>query len=245
MIRLLLSCCAICIGTTALSKDKLTVAVATNFAETLAVLEPVFEARHDIDLVLVSGASGTLFAQISNGAPYDVFLSADQARPADVHAAGLGAAPETYVYGQLVLWGLADNVSAASLSDPSLRFVALASPSVAPYGLAAEQTIASLGLTDTLDGKLVMGQNIGQTFAMAGTGAADLAFIAKSAALASDAAKAGTYWTIPNEHYAPITQDATVITGRNEAAGADFLEFLTSPNAQNIIRSHGYEVPSE
>ncbi len=220
-------------------------AVATNFAETLSILEPIFEATHDTDLVIVSGASGTLFAQISNGAPYDVFLSADQARPKALFDAGLGTEPVTYVHGQLVLWGLADDVTAASLTDPSLRFVALASPAVAPYGLAAEQTLATLGLSEALDGKLVFGQNIGQTFAMAGTGAADLAFVAKSAVLANDAAQSGTYWPIPSDHHAPITQDATVVIGNNQDAGQTFLSFLTSPTAQDIMRNHGYEVPTE
>jgi molybdate transport system substrate-binding protein len=245
MIRLLMTCSALCAGTAALAAERVTVAVATNFYETLATLEPIFEANHDIDLVLVSGASGTLYAQISHGAPYDVFLSADQARPNDVYTAGLGSEPVTYVYGQLVLWGLADDVDASTLADPDLRFVALASPSVAPYGLAAEQTIASLGLTDALANKQVLGQNIGQTFAMASTGAADVAFIAKSAALASDAAKDGTYWVIPHDLYAPITQDATVIKGRNEQDAQTFLDFLASDAARDIIRDHGYEVPSK
>lgn len=245
MIRLLLLCCAICFGTTAMSKDRLTIAVATNFADTLAALEPVFEASHDTDLILVSGASGTLFAQIKNGAPYDVFLSADQVRPAHLHDAGLAGKPVTYVHGQLVLWGRNADVSAASLTDPDLRFVAMASPPVAPYGLAAEQTLAALNLTATLDGKLVLGQNIGQAFAMAATGAADLAFIAKSAALTHTAAKAGTYWVVPTDLYAPITQDATVIINRNEISASAFLTFLKSPKAQNILRDHGYEVPAQ
>lgn len=245
MIRNFVSCVVICAAGMAQAKDRLTVAVATNFAETLATLEPMFEADHDTDLVLVSGATGTLYAQITNGAPYDVFLSADQARPNDVFAAGRGTEPRTYVFGQLVLWGLSDAVNETTLFDPDLRFVALASPAVAPYGVASQQVIDTLGLTEALGEKRVLGQNIGQTFAMASTGAADVAFIAKSAAYASDAAKEGTYWDVPTDHYEPITQDATVILGRNETAGLAFLDFLASDAARAVIVSHGYGVPAE
>ena len=225
----------------------LLVAVAANFLDAAEALEPGFEASTGHDVAFAAGSTGKLYAQILSGAPYDVFLSADAARPADLAAQGL-AEPDsvfTYATGRLALWS-ADAArigpdGAATLARGDFRTLAIANPELAPYGLAARETLAALGLWDAVAPKIVMGQNIGQTFALVATGNADLGFVALAAlrSPATDAAESG--WIVPETLHGPIRQDAALIRrGIGNPAAAAFLDYLQSDEARAVIAHFGY-----
>jgi molybdate transport system substrate-binding protein len=227
--------------------DEATLAVAANFAEVIEVLAEAFQAETDHTLTISTGSSGQLFAQIINGAPFDVFLSADQRTVAQLEAEG-GAAEGTrftYAIGKLTLWSADETLigddGAAFLQANAFRALAIANPDVAPYGLAARQTLEALGLWGMLEPKIVRGENIGQTHAMVSTGNAEAGFVALSYVLSPSNQQPGSRWDVPQEFYEPIRQDA-VVTARgagNEAAAA-FVEYLASAPAKAIIEDYGY-----
>lgn len=223
------------------------VAVAANFAEVVATLQPMFEARTGHRVVATTGSTGKLYAQIVAGAPFDVLLSADAATPERLEAEGHGVEGSrfTYALGKLTLWSadperIGDDGRAA-LVDPSLRFVAIANPDLAPYGAAAREAMQALGVWDDLQGRIAMGQNVGQTHSLVATGAAELGFVALAAVQSPRAAAAGSSWDVPPDLFAPILQDALLLQrgADNEAARA-FLAFLRSPEAAQVIEAFGY-----
>ena len=226
------------------AQSSATVAVATNFKPTLEQLVSDFEARTEFEIKIVSGSTGKLYAQIVQGAPYDVFLAADQARPERLVQDGQ-AAPQsrfTYAVGGLALWSPREvDASSNSLMEPDLNRLALANPDLAPYGLAAAQLLDRLDLTETLRSKFVFGESVGQTFAFVSTGNADMGFVSSAQVLALPEDSRGAYWLVPNQLHAPIAQDAVLLIGRetNPAAPA-FLAYLQSPPAQETIRLNGY-----
>lgn len=228
--------------------DEATVAVAANFAEVIEELETRFENATDHTLTVTTGSTGKLYAQIKNGAPFDVFLAADQARPERLEAEG-DAVPGsrfTYALGRLTLWsadpaGVADNLETLKTGD--FDNLAIANPDLAPYGLAAKQTLQHYGLWDALSGKAVMGQNIGQTFSMVATGNAPLGFVARSHVLSSRNAQPGSRWDVPTEAYDPIRQDAVVLKrAADNPAALAFARFLRSDKARAVIERFGYAV---
>lgn len=229
--------------------DEALVAVAANFAEVANELEKMFERATGHTLTVTTGSTGKLYAQIRNGAPFDVFLAADQARPHRLEADGdaVSGSRFTYAIGQIVLWSPdPDGVAADGLQ--TLRAgqfdnLAIANPDLAPYGLAAKQTLQHFDLNDAVSDRLVMGQNIGQTFAMVATGNAALGFVAKSYVLSRRNDQPGSRWDVPAEAYDPIRQDAVILKGAadNPAAKA-FAEFLRSDEARAIIEQFGYAV---
>ncbi|MHC0054434.1 molybdate ABC transporter substrate-binding protein [Actibacterium sp. D379-3] len=223
-------------------------AVAANFSETVATLEPLFEAAYPgTDLQIVTGSTGKLYAQIRAGAPFDLLLAADQARPALLEEEGAAVAGSrfTYALGRLTLWSPdpgrigADGV--AAMIAPETRFIAMANPELAPYGAAAAQALGALGLAGALQDKLVMGQNIGQTFSMVATGNADMGLVALSAALSPRNAKPGSRWDVPQVLYDPIRQDAVLLDADNAGAVA-FLAFLGTDAAHAVTARFGYGV---
>ena len=224
------------------------VAVAANFAEPMKAIAAVLHKTTGHTLKLSTGASGAFYTQIKNGAPFDVFLSADDERPALLERDGL-AQPGTrftYATGKLVLWsvkaGRVDDKGAV-LKATDLGKVAFANPKTAPYGAAAVQVMDKLGLKDALTPRLVQGESIGQTFNFVQTGNADVGFVALSQVLSGGRLKEGSMWVIPQTHYDPIRQDAVLLKrgAGNEAAQA-LLQLLRSPNIQDLIRSYGYEL---
>ena len=224
------------------------VAVAANFAEPMKAIAAVLQKTTGHTLKISTGASGAFYTQIKNGAPFDVFLSADNERPEMLEKDGL-AQPGTrftYATGQLVLWsvkaGRVDGLGAV-LKEPDLGKVAYANPKTAPYGAAAVQVLQRLGLTKTLAPKLVQGESIGQTFNFVKTGNADVGFVAMSQALDGGKLKEGSMWVVPPSHHDPIRQDAVLLKrgAGNEAAQA-LLKLLQSPNIKDLIRSYGYEI---
>lgn len=223
------------------------VAVAANFAEAAEALMPLFRQASGHDLHLTTGSTGKLYAQIGEGAPFDVMLSADAATPARLLAEGnaVDCTSYTYAIGKLTLWssdaGRIGKDGREALADPALRFVALANPDLAPYGVAAREALQALGLWDVLEPKIVMGQNIGQTHSMVATGAAELGFVALSAAVSPRTSKEGSRWDVPQDLYTPIRQDAVLLNhGAGNAAARAFLEFLRTPAAAAVIEGYGY-----
>ena len=229
--------------------DVVRVAVASNFKPTLAKIVVEFEAETEHSVLLSSASSGKLYAQIKQGAPFDLFLSADRNRPQMLIKEGFGksGASVTYAIGRLVLWSNSSRLSIVTqgqLTDPDVKRVSIANPAFAPYGQAAVEVINSLGLSDVLSGKLVRGENINQTFQFVATRNADIGFVAYSQMLIySQFTKEDEVgiWMIPERSYKPIRQDAVLLT--DAIAAADLLAFLKSSTARKIIRESGYKTP--
>lgn len=224
------------------------VAVAANFAEPIKAIAAVLEKTTGHTLKISVGATGSLYAQIKNGAPFDVFLSANTEAPAQLEKDGLAQPGSrfTYATGKLVLWS-ADSTRVDAkgevLTSGNFRKVAIASPKVAPYGAAAVQMIDRLGLSARLTPRLVQGESIGQTFNFVYTGNAELGFVALSQVLDGGKLKSGSMWLIPQNLYDPIRQDAVLLqrAASNPAAQA-LVQVLKSPNIKDLIRSYGYDI---
>ena len=231
---------------------ELHVAVAANFLGPLQQLAPVYERTSGHKLLPSAGASGQLYAQIRQGAPFDVFLSADHERPQQLEAEGLAVAGSrfTYATGRLALWspkaGALGSDGASFLKGGNYRFLAIANPKTAPYGLAAQQVLQKLQLWDSLNEqkKLVTGESIAQTQQFAATGNADAAFVAVSQILKPDGSIDGSNWLPPTDLYEPIDQDCVLLTRSTEQGAArDFLRWLKNDaQALKIIRAAGYTV---
>lgn len=229
--------------------DEALVAVATNFAEVMERLERDFERDSGHELTVVSGSTGKLYAQITNGAPFDVFLAADRERPRLLEEQGLAvdASRFTYAVGCLVLWSpIAGRVApdgAETLRHGDFRKLAMANPALAPYGAAARETLEKLGLYEQLRGRLVIGENIGQAFAMVATGNAELGFVALSYVMSARNEMPGSRWDVPQEYYAPIRQDTVLLErGAGNDAAAALLRWLKEDEARAIVERFGYRV---
>lgn len=224
------------------------VAVAANFAEPIKAVAAVLQKTTGHTLKVTVGATGKLYAQIRNGAPFDVLLSADSKTPAQLEKDGLALAGSrlTYATGKLVLWSAdAARVDAKGevLKGGNFRKLAYANPKVAPYGAAAVQVLDKLGLTPALTPRLVQGESIGQVFNFVHTGNAELGFVAMSQVLEGGRLKGGSMWVVPQSLYAPIQQDAVVLqrAAGNPAAQA-LMNLLKSANIKDLIRSYGYDI---
>jgi len=243
-IRLFVALLATC-ATAAAHADTATIAVAANFAAPAEALQQIFERQTPHRLMLTSGSTGQLYAQITNGAPFDALLSADREHVERLVRAGLGdeSLRFTYAIGKLALWTRSAEKFAPldlkALARQDYRWLAIANPELAPYGLAAEQALRKLGLWGSLQNRIVRGQSIAQTFAMAETRNADLALVALSQAIAYKGEAAS--FEIPAELYEPIRQDAVLLErASGNAAARGFLEFLRGPNALRVIEGFGY-----
>lgn len=218
------------------------IAVATNFLATAQKLEAAFEGETDFTLDLVSGSTGQLYTQIINGAPYDAFLSADAARITHLLVSGHGVEDtrSRYAHGQLVLYGADD--AEGVLTSGHFRKLAMANPQIAPYGMAAKKTLDTLQLFESLSDEIVYGQNVGQAYGFVKTGNADLGFVA----LSQMQEGVDSYWVVPTAYYDTIRQDSVLLSfGKTNRSAKAFLDYLKSPPALDIIRSSGYEVPSD
>ena len=224
------------------------VAVAANFAAPMKAIATELEKTTGHRLKITVGATGKLYAQIKNGAPFDVLLAADAKTPTQLEADGLAQAGNrfTYATGKLVLWSPdASRVDAqgAVLHQGGFRKLAFASPKVAPYGLAAVQVMDRLGLSAALASKLVQGESIGQTFGFVFTGNAELGFVALSQVMEGGQLKSGSMWVVPQHLYQPIRQDAVVLErGAANPAAQALATLLKSPGIQDLIRSYGYGI---
>ena len=224
------------------------VAVAANFAEPIKAIAAVLQKTTGHRLQITLGSTGKLYAQIKNGAPFDVLLAADSKTPETLEKEGYTVAGSrfTYAEGRLVLWSAnASTVDAKGdvLKSPSLRKVAYAAPKLAPYGAAAAEAMDKLGLTASLTPKLVQGESIGQTFSFVFTGNAEVGFVAMSQVLEGGRLKGGSMWVVPKALYSPIRQDAVILkrAAGNDAALA-LMALLKSAAIKDLIRSYGYDV---
>jgi len=227
----------------ALAED-VNVAVAANFTDAAKEIGQAYKAKTGNDAVFSFGASGQLYTQISQGAPFQIFLSADASRPKKAVDEGYGVAGSnfTYAIGKLVLWSKKPGVvtGADTLKSGSFNKVSICDPKAAPYGQAAVETMQSLKLYDTLQPKLVQGANITQAFQFVDTGNAEIGFVALSQVIGKNE---GSQWLVPQDLYKPIKQDAVLLSkGADSAAAKAFLDFLKGPEATAIIKKYGYEI---
>ena len=220
------------------------IAVATNFKHVIEELEYEFEQLSEHNVIVTSGSTGKLYAQIMNSAPFDVFLSADQERALHLEESEFGIADSrfTYAEGRIVLWDPAGSpINISRLSDGAYRRIAIANPELAPYGAAALEVLSSLGIASAPQAKLVIGENIGQAYLYVLTRNAEIGFVALSQVLALPAEKQGSIWEPPQDLYAPIRQDAVLLKrGATNSAAIAFIEFLKSDKAAAIIHKSGY-----
>jgi molybdate transport system substrate-binding protein len=206
-----------------------------------------FAEKTGFEVELIIGSTGGLYAQIVNGAPYDLFVAADSERPTRLAATGLGTADTqtTIALGQLALWSanasLIDLAGLEILRDDSIRFLAIANPDVAPYGEAARQALNAMGVWESWAGRLAFGQNIAQTYAMVATSNAEIGLVAHSQVISDE--ETGGFLLIPESQYEPIRQDTILLErGTGNAAARSLLEYLSSAEARAIIRRSGYRV---
>src|SRR5215212_6250866 len=248
---LLCLCFAVILPARAMAADA-TIAVAANFSSTLRDLQKDFEASSQHRLAIVSGATGKLTAQIIAGAPFDVFLSADDKAAGKLADAGQAVAGSefTYAIGTLALFSadpqLIKGDGAAVLRAGNFARLAIANPKLAPYGRAADMVMQSLGVADALRTKIVMGENIAQTFQMIDTRSAELGFVALSQLLGSESGAKGSYWKVPSSLRDPIRQNAVLLArAKDNAAAKAFIVFLRSPPAQAKIAAAGYAISDD
>ena len=226
--------------------DTARVAVASNFASAARQLAKTFDTTTGHHVAIVTGSTGKLYAQIRNGAPFDAFLSADRLRPELLEKQGAAVAGSrfTYALGRLALWspGWFDaSGGEAILRAGRFRHLAIANPKLAPYGKAAQEALTGMGLWQTLQGRMVRGENIGQALQFVNSGNAELGFVAWSQITRSGGGAAGSFWLVPASLHAPIVQQA-VLLSRNVAASG-FLDYLKTEAAKQIIRDAGYDTP--
>ena len=233
---------AVGISAGAVLAESVHVAVAANFVEVAEQLATLFKAQTGHDVIYSFASTGQLFTQISQGAPFEVFLAADDERPAKAVAEGFGVEGTvfTYAIGQLALYSASLELSdgAAVLAREDFDKLAIADPATAPYGQAAIETLDRLGLIETIAPKFVTGENITQTLQFVQSGNAELGFVAASQVLG----EAGV-WLVPESFHEPIRQDAVSLkAGASNPAAQAYLGFLTSKDAREIIESAGYAV---
>lgn len=232
---------------TSAAAEEVRVAVATNFLATLKEIVINFERDTGHTAIISSGSSGKLYAQIRNGAPFDVFFSADAKRPKLMEDEGLAVQGSrfTYAVGRLTLWSpdssLIKDDGETVLERGGFNRLAMANPKTAPYGTAAKSTLQALGLWNQLEERIVRGENIGQTFQFVYSQNAQLGFVAMSQVLDPKINGAGSRWDVPENLYDPLRQQAVLLTRRkNNSAAKAFLGYVKSSKAQTIIERFGY-----
>ncbi len=221
------------------------VAVAANFTAPAREIAALFRAKSGHEALLSFGASGQFYTQIAQGAPFQVFLSADDKRPREAVGAGLAVAESrfTYAVGRLVLWSRSLDLAkgAETLKANAFLKLSIANPIAAPYGAAAVETMKALGVYEAIEPKLVQGNSIAQAFQFVDTGNAELGFVALSQ-LAN--VTAGSRWLVPQSLYRPILQDAVLLKkGADDEASKAFIVFLKGPEARAVVAKFGYGLP--
>jgi len=227
--------------------DQVQVAVAANFVPAFKDIAAEFEKSSGHTVQTTAGSSGKFYAQIKNGAPFEVFFSADDERPKLLEDEGMAVKGTrfTYAVGRLVLWSpdAALVTGEETLKNGKFKHLAIANPKTAPYGVAAMQTLTKLGLWDGLQSKLVMGENLGQTSGFLESGNAEVGFIALSQVLDDKLKGKGSRWDVPETLHEPLRQDAVLLAkGEKNAAAVSLMEFMHGPKAKAIVERYGYEV---
>jgi len=227
----------IILGISSFAQSELRLAVASNFMKPMKAIKTVWEQSSEIKLTLIFGSSGKLYSQITHGAPYDIFFSADQEKIEALirNKIGLLDSRFTYAQGQLALWSAKETeLSSETLSSSRIRKIAIANPRLAPYGAAAAEALTKLGLWDHLKSKLVYGESISQAYQFVYTKNADLGLLAYSQLTE----KLKEIWLLPQSLYEPVLQDAMII--KDSQASRNLIEFIQSEDILRLIESHGY-----
>nr|WP_307402212.1 molybdate ABC transporter substrate-binding protein [Pseudomonas cedrina] len=228
--------------------DEVQVAVAANFTAPIQAIAANFEKATGHKLVAAYGATGQFYTQIKNGAPFQVFLSADDTTPQKLEAEGetVKGSRFTYAVGTLALWSAQPGYVDAQgdvLKQNQFKHLSIANPKAAPYGLAATQVLAKQGLTEQVRDKLVEGQNITQAYQFVSTGNAELGFVALSQIYKDGKVTSGSAWIVPAPMHDPIKQDAVILNkGKDSAAAKALVDYLKGPDAAAVIKSYGYEL---
>ncbi|WP_409281116.1 molybdate ABC transporter substrate-binding protein [Pseudomonas defluvii] len=226
--------------------DDVQVAVAANFTAPIQAIAKEFEKDTGHRLVTAFGATGQFYAQIKNGAPFEVFLAADDTTPAKLEAEGdtVKGSRFTYAIGTLALWSAKEGYVDAKgnvLKQNQFQHLAIANPKAAPYGLAATQVLQKLNLTDATRAKLVEGQNITQAYQFVATGNAELGFVALSQIYQEGKITRGSAWVVPAALHEPIRQDAVILAkGKDNPAAQALVDYLKGPKAAAVIAAYGY-----
>ncbi|CAI8798552.1 Tungstate/molybdate/chromate-binding protein ModA [Pseudomonas sp. IT-347P] len=237
--------CVFAIG--AAHADEVQVAVAANFTAPIQAIAADFEKDTGHKLVAAYGATGQFYTQIKNGAPFEVFLSADDTTPEKLEKEGdtVKGSRFTYAIGTLALWSAKEGYVDAQgevLKNNEYQHLSIANPKAAPYGLAATQVLEKLKLTEATKGKIVEGQNITQAYQFVSTGNAELGFVALSQIYKDGKVSSGSAWIVPASLHDPIKQDAVILNkGKDNAAAKALVEYLKGPKAAAVIKSYGYQ----
>ncbi|WP_144173896.1 molybdate ABC transporter substrate-binding protein [Pseudomonas sp. Kh13] len=224
------------------------VAVAANFTAPIQAIGKDFEKDTGHKLVAAYGATGQFYAQIKNGAPFEVFLAADDSTPAKLEQekAIVPGSRFTYAIGTLALWSAKPGYIDANgevLKNNTFKHLSIANPKTAPYGLAATQVLDKLKLSEAIKPKLVEGQNITQAFQFVSTGNAELGFVALSQIYKDGKVENGSAWIVPSSLHEPIRQDAVVLEkGKDNPAAKALVDYLKGPKAAAVIKAYGYEI---
>ena len=244
--RQLIATLFLCLLCCNVSAAEVNVAVAANFTAPMKLIAADFAKQSGHQAVLTFGATGKFYAQITNGAPFDVLLAADDETPAKLEKEGAAVSNSrfTYATGRLVLWSAKDGVvddKGEVLKKGNFKYIAIAAPKLAPYGAAAVETMNKLGLAASLQSKWVKGESIGQAFSFVQTGNAELGFVALSQVYENGTLKSGSGWIVPDNLHNPIKQDAVLLThGKDNKAAIALLAYLKTESAKAVIRSFGY-----
>lgn len=228
---------------------ELRVAAASNFLLPLKELSHEFERSTGNEAVVVSGSTGKLYAQIRQGAPFDILLAADSVRPELLEKEGEGVPGSrfTYAVGRLALWSadpeIFSKMSLQVLERKNFRHLAIANPKTAPYGKAAEQVLRRKGLWEKIQPRLVRGENISQTFQFVASGNAEIGFVALSQLKKIKSGISGYFWKVPSEWHDPIRQQVILLKrAKTNQAAVEFFRFLKSERAQKLIENYGYSL---
>lgn len=231
--------------------NEIRIAVASNFYPTMKAIVEEFELENFDSskinkITLIPGSSGKHYAQVINGAPFDMFFSADKVRPLLLEEQGIvkNESRYTYALGKIVLWsptnGLVDSEGQV-LYDNNFRFLAIANPKIAPYGIATKETLISMALWNNMGKKVVKGENIAQAFQFINSGNADLGFVSLSQLMSPSLSVKGSFWEVPQSLYSPIEQQAVLL--RDSLLGRNFMDFIKTDKALKIISKFGYGLP--
>lgn len=238
-----------CLMTPGVQAGEVRVAAASNFAAPMERIALLFQHESGHTLKVSLGSTGKFYAQIKSGAPFDVLLAAEDAIPKRLEQEGLAVGGSRFVYasGKLVLWSVQPDFvdeKAAVLNKGNFNKLAIADPRLAPYGMAAKETLEKLVMWNAIQGKLVKGENITQTYQFVATENAELGFVALSQIMRDGKITGGSWWLVPAGMYKPIRQSAVMLSGAKDAPAAQaFLAYLKSEKAKAVMRGFGYELP--
>ena len=252
MIRIILALCLFVITSVHLAvAEEITIAAASDLTFAFREIATEYEKASGNQVRLTLGSSGNFYAQIQNGAPFDLYFSADIAYPRKLEEAGLTVPGSLYQYavGRIVLWtGHESRIDVTKgievLREPTVKKIAIANPKHAPYGRAAMAAMEYFKVYDQVKDKLILGENISQAAQFIESGACDIGIIALSLAIAPTMKSKGTYWEVPAEAHPSLDQGAVILKqSKNQEAARQFLEFIKGPHGQEIMKRYGFTLP--